>query len=481
MNRLNTLALAAALAGAAALPAAAQPGHGTTPPAPGALRPFRVPTPQEFTLDNGLRVVVVNQPALPIVNARIIVKAGSLYEPAEKNGLAQLTALLLREGAAGMTGSQIAQRMERLGAQFQTGAGWANASAQVTALKPVLGEALELAAKTVMQPTFPENEFTRVRTQQIANWAQNQATVEGLSNDAFARAIFEPSAPYSRQPSGTRATLEGLTLQDVTGWHHQMYSPRNAILLLVGDVNAAEARQLAQRAFGGWTGAAVNLPAVSNPVRAANGTRVILVDRPGSVQSGVWVGQASVGWGDPDYFAMRALSEVLGGGFKARANMNLRERHGWTYGAFTFFNPRAGVGPFAITSSVRTNATDSAVAEAVREYRRIATEPVPAAELTSTLNNVVGSFPNSVQTVQGLAGNMETALLYGLPMDFWTTFRERVAAVTPADITRVGGSKVRPDAVTVVVAGDLSRIEAPIRALNLGTVEVWDADGNKVR
>jgi zinc protease len=481
MNRLNTLALAAALAGAAALPAAAQQEHGTTPPPAGPLRPFRVPRPEEFTLANGLRVVVVNQPALPIVNARIVVKAGAVYEPADKNGVAQLTASLMDEGVRGMTGSQIAARMERLGAQFQTGAGYASAFANVSALKPVLAEALEVAGRTVIEPTFPPDEFARVRTQTIAQYVQNQATVEGLAAEAFGRALFQPSAPYSRPVSGTRATLEALTLQDVQGWHARMYSPRNAMLVLVGDVNVAEARGIAERALGRWSGPAVQLPAVANPVRPAGGTRVILLDRPGSVQSGVYVGQGAIGYGDPAYFPFTGLSNVLGGGFKARVNMNLREAHGWTYGAFTSFAPLAGVGQFAISASVRTNATDSALAEAVREYRRIATEPVPAAELTSTLNNVVGSFPNTVQTVQGLSTRIETMLLYGLPMDFWTTYRERVAAVTAADLARIGRSRLTPNAVTVVVAGDLSRIEAPIRALNLGSVEVWDPSGNKVR
>jgi zinc protease len=188
-----------------------------------------------------------------------------------------------------------------------------------------------------------------------------------------------------------------------------------------------------------------------------------------------------MGYGDPAYFPMLALSNVLGGGFKARVNMNLRERHGWTYGAFTSFTPRAGVGTFAITSSIRTNATDSAVAEAVREYRRIAAEPVPAEELQSATANIVGSFPNTVQTVQGLTGRMETLLTYGLPLNFWSSYRERVAGVTAAELARVGQQKLSPNAITVVIAGDLSKIEQPIRALNLGTVEVWDPLGNKVR
>jgi zinc protease len=478
MNRLRTIAIVAALAGAAA-PAAAQ--HGTTPPPPGPLRPFRVPQPQEFTLPNGVHVVVVPQTALPVVDGRILVRSGAVYEPAAKAGLAQLTGNLLDQGIPGMTASQITARMERLGAQFSTSAGYATSYVDVTALKGVFAEAMALGARTVMQPTFPESEFNRIRTQMLAGAVQRQSTVEGLSAETFARAVFQPGSPYARVPGGSKATLETLTLDDVKDWHRRTYSPANTTLLLVGDLTLAEARQIAQQALGSWNAPAVQLPAVANPVQPVQGTRVILVDRPGSVQSGMWVGQAGMGYGDPAYFPMLALSNVLGGGFKARMNMNLRERHGWTYGAFTSFTPRAQVGTFAITSSVRTNATDSAVAEAVREYRRIAAEPVPAAELQSTVANIVGSFPNSVQTVQGLTGRMETLLTYGLPLNFWSTYRERVAAVTPAELAAVGRQKLTANAVTVVVAGDLSKIEAPIRALNLGTVEVWDPLGNKVR
>jgi zinc protease len=477
MNRLQTIALAAALAAAA--PAAAQ--HGTTPPAPGPLRPYQVPTPQEFTLPNGLRVVVVRQNALPIVNGRLIVKAGASYEPAGKAGVAQLTALLLREGTQGMTGSEIAARMERLGAQFSTSGGYASAAANVTALKPQFSQALALAARTVMQPTFPESDFARVRTQAIAGYVANQSSAEGLADETFNRALFQPGAPFARPPGGTRATLETLTLQDVRDWHRRTYAPSNAILLLVGDVTTAEARQWAQQALGAWSGAAVSLTPAANPAQAAQGTRIILVDRPGSVQSGVVIGQATVGFADPSYYAYSALSQVLGGGFRSRLNSSLRERHGWTYGSFSLFNPRDRAGLFEATASVRTNATDSAVAELVRQYRSIATEPVPAQELREGLANLVGSFPNTVQTVQGLSQRMESLILFGMPLNFWSSYRERIAAVTPEDVARVGREKLTPDAVTVVVVGDLSKIEAPIRALNLGTVEVLDAAGNKVR
>jgi len=425
--------------------------------------------------------VVVRQAAVPIVNARVLVKSGAVYEPAAMAGLAGLTGRLLDQGVPGMTASQIAARMERLGAQFSTSAGYATAYVDVVALKRDFAEAFTLAARTVTEPVFPESEFNRIRAQMLTATVQRQSTVEGLANETFSRAIYTGTSPYARATGGYRATLESISLADVKDWYARTYAPRNTTLLLVGDVTVAEARTLAQRAFGGWKATAPALPAVRNAVQPVAGTRVILVDRPASVQSGVYVGQSTVGWGDSLYFPLMGLSEVLGGGFKARVNMNLRERRGWTYGAFSSFAPRAQVGHLVVTSAVRTNATDSAVAEVVREFRRIATEPVPAEELTSTLNNVVGSFPSSVQTVQALTGRLETLLIYGMPLDFWGSYRERVSRVTAADIARAARAHVNPDALTIVVAGDLARIEAPIRALNLGPVEVWDAMGQKVR
>jgi zinc protease len=199
------------------------------------------------------------------------------------------------------------------------------------------------------------------------------------------------------------------------------------------------------------------------------------------VQSGVFVGQPALAADHPDMIAFTALSQVLGGGFRARINSNLREAHGWTYGAFSGMSTYPDAGDFYVSSSVRTNATDSAVAEIVREYRRIATEPVPANELRGSVANVVGSFPNSVQTVQGLAGRLQVLLQNGQPLNYYNTYLERLSAVTPADVSRVGRERLTPGALTIVVAGDLSKIEAPIRALNVGTVEVLDASGNKVR
>jgi zinc protease len=465
----------------------AQPGPRPAPqivaqqPGLAPVRPYTLPPVDDFRLANGLRVVAVRQSAVPLVTARLILDAGAEHEPAAKNGVATLVTSLLPEGTAEIPGPELAERMERLGAQFQTAAGQNSALVAVTALKPVFGEALGLAAQAAMAPAFPERDFERVRQQGITAHVQAQSTVEGLANETFARAVFAPQAPYSRPASGTAASLQSITREDALQWHRAMYVPGNATLLLVGDLTTDEARRLAEQAFGSWRGTVVPRPRPANSARPVSATRVILVDRPGSVQSAIRIGQASVGPEDADYLRLTALTQILGGAFNARINQNLRERHGWTYGAFASYNPFRGAGTLFINSSVRTNATDSAVAESVREYRRIVDEAVPAEELASAAGNLAGSFPASVQTVQGLASRMQSLLVWGLPLDFYATYGPRLTAFTPADIATVGRGKLTPAALTVVVAGDLASIEAPIRALNLGQVEVWSPSGERIR
>ena len=332
-----------------------------------------------------------------------------------------------------------------------------------------------------MAPSFAAHEVSRVKNRALAAYAQSHAQTAGLASDAFVRAAFDTTAPFSRPASGTPATISTLTRDDIVNWHKSMYAPANSTLLLVGDLTKAEAQNIAQQAYGTWSATTAPLAPVANPARPSAGTRIILVDRPGSVQSSIIVGQPGFRATDPDYLNMVALNHVLGGGFSSRVNMNLREKHGYTYGAFSGLDLRPGAGVFRINSDVRTSSTDSALVEAVSEYKRIATEAVPPSELTGALNNIVSSFPSSVQSVQGLTGRIQQLIVWGLPLDFYTTYRERLAALTPNDLTTVAKARLRPDDLIVVVAGDLSKIEAPIRARNLGTVEVWDANGNKVR
>jgi len=451
------------------------------PPAPGPLRPYVFPQVNQFQLANGLKVIVVEKHNLPEVEGRLIIDAGAQREPAAKNGLASLTGRLLSEGAGDLSGAEIARQIDALGAQYQTGGGYSTSFADVVALKNVFPQAMQLAAKTVISPSFPANEFTRVKNQAIAAYQQSHARTSGLANDAFIRAAFDTTAPFSRPPNGTTASINALTRDDVVNWHRTMYAPSAATLLLVGDITPAEAKSVAQQAFGSWSATPAAATPISNPIHTSSGTRVILVDRPGSVQSTIIVGQPGFQATDPDYIPMLALNHVFGGAVSSRLNNNLREKHGYTYGAFSGLDLRPGAGLFQMSSEVRTNATDSAIAEAISEYNRLVSETVPAPELQGLVNNLVSGFPNAVQSVQGLTGRIQNLIVWGLPLDFYTTYRERLAAVTPEDVRRVASSKLTPNNIIVVVAGDLSKIETPIRARNFGTVEVWDSNGNKIR
>ena len=461
--------------------AGAQTPAKETPPAPGPLRKFEIPPVQTATLSNGLKIAVVEKHSLPIVTARIQVDAGAVREPAAKSGVAVLTANILSEGSRELTGAEIAERMAKLGAQFGTSANFGSAWVNVTSLPNVFNEAFRIASATVTEPRFDAADFTRIRNNQIAGFEQSMSSASGVANRVFVSTVYDPNTPYARLSGGTKTSLEALTRDDVLNWHKTMYSPANTTVMFVGDITLAAARALVEGALGKWTAAAPTLAKLDNKVRPASATRIILVDRPGSVQSSVIVGQGTIGWGTPDYFAMQAIAQVLGGGFGSRINTNLREKHGWSYGAFSTFNPQLGAGTFYVSSEIRTNATDSAISETVREFKRIVQEPVPATEVRDQLNNVVASFPSSVQTVQGLMARLANVVTYSLPTEFYTTYREKLAAITAEDIARTGKSLLKPEAITVVAVGDLKTIEAPIRALNIGTVEVWSADGQKLK
>ena len=465
-----------------AAPAVAQQPERETPPAPGPLRPFTVPAIRETRLPNGIRVAVAERRSLPIVHTRIIVNAGSIHEPAEKSGLASLTGTLLIEGGAGGMGSaELARRIDVIAAQIGSSATYSLASVNVTSLSNVFADALGLAATAVRTPSFEDREFGRVRSQALAGYEQAMSSAEAVGDRMFSRAMYRPEAPYSRNPAGTATTLNAITRADAVNWHARMYAPANTTILFVGDIAFNDAVALVTRLFGDWTvpAPAITLPA--NPTQASTSGRVILVDRPGSVQSAIYVGVPGIATVDDEFFRMTVLNRIMGGGFTSRINTNLRERRGFTYGANTTLAALQNAGTFYASSSVRTTATDSALTEVMNEFRRIANEPVPGPEYQAAVNNIVASFPASVQSVQELANRLQTLLIYGMPLDYYNTYRERLGAVTPTELNAIARQRLTPNGVTMVVVGDLAQIEAPIRARNFGAVEVWNRDGTKIR
>jgi predicted Zn-dependent peptidase len=257
----------------------------------------------------------------------------------------------------------------------------------------------------------------------------------------------------------------------LSAFHQRWYRPEGSTLILVGDVDAGALHSEVERAFGGWTGEAAATPSIPS-AEAPAATRVFLIDKPGAAQSEIRIGHPGVSRASPDYFPLVVMNTILGGSFTSRLNMNLRETHGFAYGASSGFSMRLGEGPFTAASAVFTAKTDSAVAEFFRELRRMRDEPVPAGELDRARNYVALGLPRRFETAAGVAAQLAELEVYGQTMDFFNQYVPRVMAVTAADVQRVAREYLRPDRSVVVVVGDVNAVEAGLRATGVGPVEI---------
>lgn len=469
MNR-PILALAALLALPAAAAAQAFP---TTPPALGPAPAVNPPVPVQRTLANGMKVLYVRQPELPVVSAALVIRgAGATQDPAAVPGLASFTASMLDEGAAGKSALQIADALDLLGASLQSGASWDAASVNLYVLKKNFAPALGLMADVVLRPDFNAPDVQRVRDERVTNLARAKDDPTAIAGNAFPALVYGARHPYGRF-----ATVEATRTLDrdkVMAFHHAAYRPENATLILVGDVDPSLNPQVEQ-AFGAWRGMGA-APAMEGSLDApAIGTTTIyLVDKPGAAQSEIRIGHPGVARNNPDFFPLAVLNTLLGGSFTSRLNMNLRETKGWTYGARSSFSMRQGAGPFTAQAGVVTAKTDSSLIEFFKELNRIRTEPIPAAELEKAKRYVALGYPQSLETTQDVAGRLAELVMYGIDPSFLGTYVRGVMSVTDADVRRVANQYVRPGNAVVVVVGDRSQVEAGIRALNLGTVEIKD-------
>ncbi|HEU0013639.1 MAG TPA: pitrilysin family protein [Longimicrobium sp.] len=469
----RTLAFLAAAAAVAAAPsyAAAQP-FPSTPPTPGPAPRVQLPQPVRQTLGNGLTVLYVTQRELPVVSAVLVARgAGTADEPVAQSGLASFTANMLDEGAGGRSALELADALEAIGASLSTSAGWDNAQANLYVLRSNFPAALRIMADVVTRPDFPERELERLRSERLTSIVRGRDEPRTIAGNAFQSLVYGPQHAYGR--FATTESTQGLNRAGVAQFHGQAYRPESSTLILVGDVNPAEMRPLVEAAFGQWRAAGPAVAASTPPAEPSiDRTVIYLVDKPGSAQSEIRIGHPGVARSNPDYFPLVVMNTLLGGSFTSRLNQNLRETHGWSYGAGSSFSMLRGAGAFTAAAGVQTNATDSSLVEFFRELKRIRDESVTPEELDKAKKYLALSFPGSLETTQDVARQFATLETYGIPASFLETYVQNVMAVTAADLRRVANRYVRPDRAVVVVVGDRQTVEAGIRAANLGPVEV---------
>jgi predicted Zn-dependent peptidase len=470
-------ALAAGCAGGARVEAPAAPQAAarppadfpTTPPALGPAPAVTLPAPVSRSLPNGLTVIYVRHGELPIVHATLVTRGGMGDDPANLPGLASFTAEMLDEGAGGRNALELAAALDALGASLSTGAAWDAAQADLEVLRARLPEALALMADVVFRPDFPAADVQRIREQRLTNIARARDEAGIIAGNAFASLVFGERHVYGRVP--TTESTRRIDRAALANFHQQFYRPGSSTLLLVGDVDADELHPVVERTFGSWR--AGRAPAAAAPTApAATPTAIYLIDKPEAAQSEIRIGHPAVGRDSPDFFPLTVLNTLLGGSFTSRLNMNLREQHGYAYGAGSSFAMRLGPGPFLASSAVVTAKTDSAVIQFFHELNRIRDEEVPQDELERAKNYIALGLPRGFETAGQVAARLTELVVYGLDLDYYNGYVQQIMAVTPQEVRRVADRYVRPGQSAVVIVGDRATVEEGLRALPVGTVQI---------
>ena len=457
----------------AALPLAAQQGPDRSkPPAPGPTPALTLPAAEKFTLANGLRVWLLEQHEVPLVQANLVVLSGASADVPGRFGAASMTAAMLDEGAAGKAALVLADEVEFLGAELSTTASFDASTVRMSTPAAKLGDALALMAAVALSPDFPADELERLRTERLTGLLQARDDPAALIGLAFPRLLFGPEHRYGTGAGGTETSLKALGVAELKTFHRSHYRPDNAVLIVVGDTTTATLRPLVEARFGSW--AADGAAAAPFPVRASpqpGKRQIFLVDKPGAAQSQIRIGLVGVPRSTPDYIALDVLNTILGGSFTSRLNTNLRETHGYSYGAMSRFDMRRAAGPFFATAGVQTDKTAEALKEFFVELNAILT-PVPADELARFKNYAALSFAGEFETNSQLAAKLGELATYGLPDDVFADYVGAVQRVTSADLMRVAKQYLLLDRMAVVIVGDRAAIEAPVRATGLGPVTV---------
>ncbi|HMA17820.1 MAG TPA: pitrilysin family protein, partial [Thermoanaerobaculia bacterium] len=446
------------------------------PPKPGQSTPIRLPVPASFQLANGLTVYVNARPGLPVVSAALVVKTGSGANPAKKPGLANFAAAMLDQGTASRSALEIADRVAQLGASLRTTSTMDSTQTRGTSLRRNFEGLLELIADVNRHPAFPAPEIERQRASRLGSLAQQREAPGSVANAATFAALYGPSHPYGYLELGTEASNKAMTKDDLHAFWSQNFVPNNAALIVSGQITEAELRPLVEKAFGDWTRGTPASPAPGQPATTA--ARLVVVDKPGSPQTELRVATIGAPRSTPDYEAVRVMNEELGGLFSSRINLNLREEHGYTYGAGSQFVFRRNAGPFLVYSGVRTDVTAPAVSEIMKEIRRMRDTPMTNEELTMAKDSLIRSMPSDFQTSDDVTGTTAAIYVYDLGVDYFGKYRERLTAVTVAQAKAAAEKYLVPEKLVVVAVGDRSKIGAPLQAMKLGSLELRNADAS---
>jgi len=430
-------------------------------------------------LPNGLRLMIVEQHELPLADFVLLVGSGSTADPANKPGIANLLSAMLREGTTTRKSLDIADQIAFLGIRLSPTSSWESSTLSLHTPTAQLDSALALFADVALHPSFPANEFERVRKTQLTELLQLRDQGAAIASIAFPAIIYGSAHPYGAPAQGTEASVKALTTGDLQSYYQANFRPNNATLIVVGDVTPAQVEQKINALFGSWQRADIPQINYSEPPKSG-ATTIYLIDKPGAAQSSFRIGEVGVPRSTQDYFALTVMNTILGGSFTSRLNQNLRETRGYTYGAGSRFDMRRAAGPFLASAEIVTAKSDSALLEFMKELNGIR-QLVPPAELSRAKRYLQLQLPGNFETTQQIAAALVPVALYGLPLDYYNNYVQNIEGVTQADVARVAQQYINPGSLAVVIVGDRKTIEAGLKATNVGPIAIRDISGQPIQ
>jgi zinc protease len=430
-------------------------------------------------LPNGLKLMIVEQHELPLADFVLLVGSGSTADPASKPGIANLLSAMLREGTTSRKSLEIADQIAFLGIRLSPTSSWESSTLSLHTPTAQLDSALALFADVALHPSFPANEFERVRKTQLTELLQLRDQGAAIASIAFPAIIYGGAHPYGAPAQGTEASVKALTTGDLQSYYQANFRPNNATLIVVGDVTPAQVEQKINALFGGWQRADIPQINYSEPPKSGT-TTIYLIDKPGAAQSSFRIGAIGVPRSTQDYFALTVMNTILGGSFSSRLNQNLRETRGYTYGAGSRFDMRRAAGPFLASAEIVTAKSDSALLEFMKELNGIR-QVVPPAELSRAKRYLQLQLPGNFETTQQIAAALVPVALYGLPLDYYNNYVQNIEGVTQADVARVAQQYINPGSLAIVIVGDRKTIEPGLKATNVGPIAIRDISGQPIQ
>ncbi len=441
-------------------------------------RALTIPVPASFQLPNGLTVLVNEREGLPFLSATLVVKTGSGANPVDKPGLANFTAEMLDEGAGGKNALQIADEVAQLGGALSTSSTMDASQISASSLARTFPQMLALMADVARKPSFPAEEVDRQRASRLARLVQQRENPNGAASAVMAAALYGSGHPYGFTEVGTEASNKAMTRDDLQAFWSKNFVPNNAALIVSGRMTVAELKPLVEKVFADWAKGEPAQPTL--PAPATTKARLVIVDKPGAPQTQLRVASVGVPRNTPDYEPLIVMNEALGGLFSSRINLNLREEHGYTYGASSQFVFRRTAGPFLVSTGVRTNVTAPAVSEILKELGRIRDAALSTEELALAKDSIVRSLPANFETSRSMTGTTANTFIYDLGIDYYSKIGDKISAVTSDQAKAAAAAHVDPAKVVVIAVGDRAKIAPSLQGLKLGTPEIRDADGNVV-